>query len=68
MDTGVIEYDGCNGLRKQRRSWAMDKKRAYRDAKRDYILEQAWYRSWWFKFFITCVLLGLGSRFFYVEA
>ena len=46
----------------------MDKKRAYRDAQRDYIIEQAWYRSNIWKFFVTCVLLGLGSRFFYVEA
>lgn len=43
-----------------------DKKRAWRDARQDYFIEQAKLRQWAFKIFVTLTLLGIGWKFFYV--
>jgi len=43
-----------------------NKKRAYKDAQEDYIIEQAWIKNNWWKIFVTFTLLGIGSKFFWV--
>ena len=42
-------------------------KRAYRDAKRDYVYEEAAARMILFRLFWAAVLLGMGYKFFGVE-
>ena len=45
-----------------------NKKRAYRDAQRDYMIEKALSRRIAWKLFWAITLLGLGWRFFGTEA
>ena len=44
-----------------------DKKRAWKDAQRDYVYEKAGHRLILWRVFWAVVLLGLGYRFFGVE-
>ena len=43
-----------------------EQKRAWKDARGDYYIEQARIRNWAWKLFITLTLLGIGVKFFYV--
>lgn len=43
-----------------------EQKRAWRDAREDYLIEQAKLRTWAYRMFVTLTLLGLGWKFFYV--